>query len=377
MRLASQQLPWCVVTAMRRYTTFLWALTIVIVVLLLVIPTMVGTFLRYGSRPPVSLKANLADAEGWQHVIQGYSLEGEGLADKAIQEYGLALSTKSGIVRNEALSALQRLGQRREALGPLSSTVSLLARLSATLRAPVVLLSLVLLPVLISRWCLRGRRTGTQIAQFSIYGSRDPLAAQLFQNAIIRFSDEIKRAYGSDLIRRLGLTVPSDVFQGTAPSDDYAREQAFAEAWTLEPKAITGFALKQLVRWIVQVPNRPAVLVTGSVQMLSAGAQASACVRDFRKREDIAINATTAEFDVLQRQSKVAHRLLPTDQPLAQALQSKDGEDFRRTCGELNILALVLACKIYHRRLQDTSSTRRPSSWETVCLFAAAAATLR
>jgi hypothetical protein len=334
---------------------------------LLAIPRCVGAFFVYGQAPFKAVGYDSADLMAVYNLRQGNSLERDGLINEAVKEYRAALSAKSQIVRNDSAVALERLNKRREQLGPLSSTVVLLASLASSLGALLTLL----LVLLIVGWLLVSLipRRGTRMAEFPVYGSSDPNASRIFQDAFLRYSNDIKRVYGSQFALRFGIKSSFDALQGSSVPDANIYERALAEARNFETKAVARFALTEFIRWMNQLTSRPAILITGSVQLLPSAANASAFLRGSRSGDETVINATTAELSELQTKVKVANELLSKVSPNLHVSLQDYCEDLRQTSDLLCALALVLACKMRYWESQAVPSSYRPSSWKTVCVF--------
>ncbi len=172
------------------------------------------------------------------------------------------------------------------------------------------------------------------------------------------------------------MVLSFDVYEGAQAAGADSFERALAEAGTLETKAVAGLVLTGVTRWVAQLTSRPAILVTGSIQLLPGGAKASARLLDLHSGKDTLVDATTEELSTLQKKVNVTEGLLGRVQPPISASPWAKAEDLRHTAYQLAALALVLACKIRYLESQTVGANYRPSSWKTVCVFTAACAQL-
>jgi hypothetical protein len=333
----------------------------------LAIPRFVGAFFAHGQPPIKAVGSDPGDLVTVYSLREAGNLERKGLINEAIKEYRSALSAKSQTVRNESAVALDRLEKRRERLGPFSDIVIILASFSSFLG----FVTTIFLVLLGAGWLLLSLvpRRGTRMAEFPVYGSSDPNASRIFQDAFLRCSNDIKRVYTSQLARRYGITVSFDSLQGSAVPDANIYERALAEARNFETKVAVRFALTEFIRWMNQLTSRPAILITGSVQLLPSGGTVSALLRGFRRGDETVIYGTTMELSELQTQAKVAKRLLTEVRSDLHISNREYCEDLRQTSDQLCALALVLACKMRYWESRAVSASYRPSSWKTVCVF--------
>ena len=158
-----------------------------------------GAFFVDGKAPAKVVGSDPADLVAVYNLHEGYSLEKDGLINEAIKQYRAALNAKSQIVRNESAIALDRLIKRRERLGPFSHSIVSLVSVSSFL-GPLITILLLLLVV---GWLGLSLvpRCGTSMAEFPVYGTSDPSAGRIFQDAFLRYSNDIKRVYESQFAR--------------------------------------------------------------------------------------------------------------------------------------------------------------------------------
>jgi hypothetical protein len=261
------------------------------------------------------------------------------------------------------MAALERLRKARE-VGALSYTgLIALAAASARLRAPL----LGALFVVGSTWSFRRLfpRQGVRLNQFAVYGSSDRSVAAVFEDALLDYSNLVRRVYNS---RHIQLFF--DDLKGAAVAEAGAIEQALAEARDLDVKAVVGLALGQGVRFLRELPERPRLLISGAVRLLPGSAKATAIIRDLATTTEAYLEASSADIGALPMLGFIERKLLA---PATAATSSwQRGEDLRRVSGQLQAVALVLACKIRLHESQAVRTGLRPSHWETICLTTAA-----
>jgi hypothetical protein len=344
---------------------------------LVVLPGRVGSHFRRDVPPPAPvIGTDPVDVQALHRLREGYEYEGAGQIEMAKGEYVAALAGKASDLQAAATRALERLRARREWLGWSGDVVLRLAAMPFALRLSLGLLLVLIVYGTVREWVFRPK--GTRVAEFPVLGCGDPTAARTFQEAFLTFSGEVKRVYGAEFSKRLGLAVSFDGLQGSTVPNAGVFERALAEARTADAKAVTRFALSEAVQWLTRVTERaPAIVITGTVQLVPGGARATARLRDHRVEDEETIEASTDELAEFERVVGVCDRLLGESCPRPFVASPHDeAEDRRRTTSQLRALALVLACKVRHRESAAVQFGARPGSWKTVCAFTAAGAAL-
>ena len=351
----------------------LLVLAIALLVALLAISPITGAVSRRGAPRPTLPRGPVAasDVETTQKLSRGYYREGAGLLDDAEEDYLKALAATSPEVRAGAAEGLRRIRRAREVLGFAFPILTDASGASLRMRAPVTLVLVVLFLAWIVRVSLR--RRGTRVMTFAVHGCADPGATAGFQDALLTYSNEIKRVYGSQYARRIGIQLFFDDFTGGPVANASVSERALAEARDVDTKAAVGFALRQAIQYLNDLPERPRFSVAGSVRLLPGAAMVVATVSDLSTGDKRYLEASVAEFADMPMRSFVESALLHSAPVLPFPWASTEAEDTRHVSKQLQALALILACKIRWRESEAITVTQRPGRWETVCLFAASA----
>jgi hypothetical protein len=337
----------------------------------LAISPVAGCLVRCRASAPPSLTTVAAtDLAAAQDLWRGFHLEGEGLLDEAAVHYARALAATGSDVRVAATDGLARIQRVRVALGPGFAVTTGLSAISLQARGPVLAASAALLVT----WLLRRsfRRRGTLVTVFPVYGAVGPDEPAAFRDALLLFSNGIKRAYGSDYARRLGMQLFFDDLTGAPAGDAGSMERALAETREFDTKAAVGFALRQSMLYLRDLTERARFQIGGSVRVFPGTATATAIVRDLQTGEDVRIEASLAELVAMPMYTFVEQTLLQSRPILPYPMRAPDAEDRRQVSRHLQALALVLASKIRWRQSQAVAVGHRPVRWETVCLFTAA-----
>ena len=346
-------------------------LLLVLILAFLAVSPVTGALSRRHAPPPPA-GDNLApqDAASMARLWRGYHREGDGLLEDAEADYGEALSSAALEVDVNARAGLDRIRHIRERLGFAFPVVNGLAAASLSARAPLVGIA----ALLVLAWLLRSvrPRRGTRVRTFGVYGGADPTAPSAFQSALLAYSNEIKRVYGSDYARRAGIQLFFNDFTGSTAAEASTMEQALAETRDVDAKAALTFAFRQSLQYLRDLSERPRFAIGGVVRLLPGAAMAVASIRDLETGEDATLEATAAELADMPMRDLVERALLRTA-PMGFVPVSSAAGDLRSATQQLQALALVLASKIRWRESQAITLGERPSRWETVCVFIASA----
>jgi hypothetical protein len=348
----------------------------VIVALLLIaaflaVSPIAGSRLRGSSaEPQICPNLSVAEIPLAQKLWRAYESEGNGLLDEAETGYEPVLKAQCAAMRQSAVAGLTRLRRARQTGGFFFGGILTLAAASARLRSTVLIVAAVLL--LAALFQVLFSRRGARLMQFSIYGCGDEFPADAFRDALLNCSNLIKRVYGSDYARHRGIQLFFDDLKGEVIADANPLERALAEARDIDAKLAVGLVLGQLLRYWRELPERPRLLVSGSVTVLPGSAKAHVVIRDVISHAETHVDASTEDAGALPMYSFVVSRLLQM-QPATTPSGWKRDQGRRQIASELETLAMIVACKIRWRESQAVSAGQRPRRWETICLTAAAA----
>ncbi len=341
-----------------------------LVAVFLIVSPLFGSFLRKGAaRGDGCVAKRDEDAASIYKLRSAREAEADGDVNEAEKGFSEALKSANECIRRSSAEELERISAIRRRLGLRYRVLAEVSAASLHMRAPIITVLLV--------WgtCLFAvsvfPRRGTWVAEFPVYGCDDAAANKIFRDALVLFANQIKRLYGSDFARAVGIVLFFDDLKGQSLEGKSALDQALSETKP-EPQALFRFALTQVLRFVKNGAERPAVLVEGNVHMFPGGSKAVAVIKDKRKGKEVHIEAHISELAGLP--GLVHRRLLSLPVQPPQPSPSKREEERREMCGQLYALALLLACKL--RLAQAVRTGYMPGSWKTVCLFAAAATTL-
>jgi len=334
---------------------------------------MFGWLLLRGS-PPLRLDCFASSDKDivWTYrLLSAWELEGNGNVDQAAKEYRSVLESNNDCVRNAALGRLQRISRIRERLGFAYSIITGVADASARSRSTLVaVLVLIAVP-----WVIVGMvpRRGTQIAGFPVYGCKEEAASRLFRDALVWFANEIKRVYGSEYAKSVGITLLFDDLKGQPLEGGTATEGDLAEVKDPDTKTAVHFALTRVIRLLRDATERPLLIIEGDVRLFPGDAKAVGIIKNASTGEEIRIEAYTKELGEIPGWLSIENRLVnPPVTPL-QVSPSSIAEESRQMSKQLYVVALLLACKIRFAQLKEVNVGYKPNSWKTVCLFTAAA----
>jgi hypothetical protein len=277
---------------------------------LLATPPMTGRVFAGESSPKLTFLESILPQDGKALVAwrRARALESEGLVDDAFTAYATALEAKSKGLADSSLNALRRLEGKREQLGPIYGLDASTAVVSNSLRVPLFF-ALVLFVVAFVLTLVLPRR-GSQLGDLPVPGALRPATASEFQASLLGFTNTVRRVFGSEFARRLGITLSFDARERPIVAGADIFDRALAEASMLEAKGIVRFAVTGVVHWIAQSILRPSILITGAVQLLPGGARATARVRDLRSGTETEVDARSHELDGLIRNVSAIKELL-------------------------------------------------------------------
>ncbi|GEM_PF-4482965 len=312
------------------------------------------------------------DLVSHHRLEKAQELEAAGNIEHAESEYAAALASSQDCIRTNAATGLERLARFRRRAWGAGRVLAEVADVALHVRSAFVA-SLVLIAFgwLILR--LTPRRS-TRITGFPVYGAEGEAASKLFRNALASFANEIKRVYGSEYAKSLGITLVFDDLKGQSLEERSAYDEALEEIKDPEGKTAVRYALGYAIRMLRQSLERPLIVVEGDVRLSPGSAQAVARIKNARTKSEIRVEANTAEITQLPESQFVVSRMLGPG--VTHTWLSRKAEEQRLLSQQLQLLALVLACKIRMAQLQGFSQGYKPTSWRTVCIFTAAALTL-
>jgi hypothetical protein len=302
----------------------------------------------------------------------GWNYEREGLLESASKEYRSVLDANDDCVRSIALQRLTQISDIRTRLGLAYRVMVETAELSASLSAPILAALLLwgifkCIPYLFQRRDIR-------VLDFPVYGSADDNASAQFRNALLWFTKEVREVYATKYAQSVGMTLLFDDLKGQSIQSS-TFDDALAEVKDPGAKAAVRFALTQTLR-LLRDWERPRLLIEGEVRLIAGGAAAVGFIYDYKHNERLRLEAHTDELSGVPGGPFIRQLLLSPFAGTSRLPLSRQMQEPRKTSGELYALALILACKIRFEELRQMDAGYKPTSWQTVCLFAAAARTL-
>jgi hypothetical protein len=156
----------------------------------------------------------------------------------------------------------------------------------------------------------------------------DEQSSRLFRDALVWFANDIKRVYGSEYARSLGMTLIFDDLKGQ-PLAAGRYDQALVDAQEPDAKAAVRFALVQVIQFIRDAASRPRLLLQGEVRLFPSGAKAAAILTDRVTGRDTRIEAQTGEFTQVPHSGFVQDRLLNRQATTPQPSPDNAAEELR------------------------------------------------
>jgi hypothetical protein len=329
-----------------------------------------GLNLQARSSPPgACVPLEEKDAPFAQALWKAYEVEGDGLLESAEANYVGALPAACPTIRRGAAAGLARLRLARASTNILFRIQLALAPASAGARMPILVFGAILMLAGIMRQITP--RRGIRLKGFDVYGVIDPAAGSHFRDTLVGYSSFVQRVFSSDYARRIGIQLFFNDLSGESLSDATELERTLADVRDADSKVTLAIAISRGFRYLRRALERPRVEMSGTVWVQPSEARASAVLRDLASGEEIHVDGSSTDFELLPMNPFVAEKLihLPAQNP--RVPRSVRAEEFRDLSLQLRQLALVLACTIRYRESQSLPAGVRPASWRTICLTAA------